>query len=103
FQDGEDETLVAWDAETGKEHWRFRYPCRYTNNFGNGPRSTPSVDGDFIYPVGGTGVMHCVRVNDGKPAWKKDLLEEFSAKNLEWGVSFSPLVEGERVFIMPGG
>jgi outer membrane protein assembly factor BamB len=103
FQDGEDETLVAWNAETGKELWRFGFPCRYMNNFGNGPRSTPTVEDDFIYILGAKGTLHCVKIDDGKPVWKKELLEEFGAKNLEWGVSYSPLVEGDRLFVMPGG
>src|SRR5262249_22981238 len=39
----------------------------------------------------------------GELVWRKDLLGEFGAKNLRWGVSFSPLVEGDRVFTNPGG
>jgi outer membrane protein assembly factor BamB len=107
FQDGDSESVVAWDAETGKEYWRFSYPCRYKNYYGSGPRSTPSVDGDFIYIVGATGLMHCLKAFSDNPkgelVWQKDLLQEFSAKAPQWGVSFSPLVEGERVFLMPGG
>jgi outer membrane protein assembly factor BamB len=107
FQDGDNESVVSWEAETGKECWRFSYPRRYLNSFGNGPRSTPSVDGEFIYTVGGTGLMHCLKAFTANPkgemVWSKDLLKEFSATAPQWGVAFSPLVEGDRVFIMPGG
>ncbi|MSQ94712.1 MAG: hypothetical protein EXR98_09175 [Gemmataceae bacterium] len=103
FQDAGSEAVVAWDALTGKEIWRHTYDCAYKNNYGNGPRSTPSVDGTHIYTVGGTGIMHCLTADTGKVVWSKKLLEEFSAPIPEWGVCFSPLVEGERVFIMPGG
>lgn len=107
FQDGDSESICSWDAETGKELWRFRYPARYLNGYGNGPRSTPTIDGDLLYAVGGTGIMHCLRAFTDKPAgeqvWRRDLLTEFGAKNLQWGVSFSPLVEGGLVYTNPGG
>ncbi len=107
FQDGEKEAVVAWNAETGKQLWRFSYPCHYKNSYGNGPRSTPSIDGDLLYAVGATGLMHCLKAftdePKGEPLWSKDLLEQFGAAVPKWGVAFSPLVEGDRVFIMPGG
>jgi outer membrane protein assembly factor BamB len=107
FQDGENEAVVAWNAETGKQLWRFRYPCRYKNNYGNGPRSTPSIDGDLIYTVGATGLMHCLKAFTDEPkgelVWSKNLLNEFGAATPKWGVAFSPLVDGTSVFIMPGG
>jgi outer membrane protein assembly factor BamB len=106
-QDGDDEAVVCWDAETGQERWRFRYPCRYVNNMGSGPRSTPTVDGDLVFTVGATGLMHCLKTNPasagGEVVWRRDLLKDFGAPNLQWGVSFSPLVQGQRVFVNPGG
>jgi outer membrane protein assembly factor BamB len=97
------EVVVCWDAATGKERWRFPYDCPYSNGQGSGPRSTPAVDGDLIYTVGATGLFHCLETATGKPRWQHDLLGEFKARNLGWGVSFSPLVEGDLVFTMPGG
>ena len=107
FQDRANESVVSWNAETGAECWRFSYPCQYTNSYGNGPRSTPSIDGEFIYTVGATGLMHCLKAftenPQGEIVWSKDLLKEFAAAAPKWGVAFSPLVEGNRIFIMPGG
>jgi outer membrane protein assembly factor BamB len=107
LQDGSDEAAVCWDAKKGKELWRFRYPALYRNDYGNGPRSTPMVDGDYVYTVGGTGILHCLKTHPATPAgesvWHKDLLTDFGAKNLNWGVSFSPLVQGDLVYTMPGG
>jgi outer membrane protein assembly factor BamB len=103
LQDGEQEAIVCWQADTGKELWRFRYPARYVNDWGSGPRSTPTVDGDFVYTVGATGLFHCLKAATGEKVWQHKLLEQFGADNLTWGVSFSPLVEGDLVYTNPGG
>jgi outer membrane protein assembly factor BamB len=107
FQDGDNESVVSWDAESGKEVWRHSYACAYKNSYGNGPRSTPSVDGDFVYTVGATGIMHCLKAFTQNPkgelVWAKNLLQEFAAPTPQWGVAFSPLIEGNRIYIMPGG
>lgn len=106
-QDGEDEAVVCWDADTGEELWRFRYPCRYLNSYGNGPRSTPTVDGTLVYTVGATGLLHCLKTNPqtskGEKVWGVDLLKAFGAEIREWGVAFSPLIEGDLIYTNPGG
>jgi outer membrane protein assembly factor BamB len=107
MQDGDHEVVVCWHADTGKELWRFRYPARYTGGQGEGPRSTPTVAGDRVYTVGATGIMHCLKTHPssqgGEVVWKKDLLQDFGARMPQWGVSFSPLVEGDSVYVSPGG
>src|SRR5712692_7607941 len=70
---------------------------------GSGPRSTPTIDGDRLYSVGATGIMHCLAVATGEKLWRHDLLDEFGAANLKWAVSFSPLTEGNLVLTNPGG
>lgn len=102
FLNDDHEHVVCWQADDGKEVWHCRYPASYQNTFGNGPRSTPTIDGDRIFTVGGTGIMHCLD-SKGEVVWRKDLLADFNASNIKWGVSFSPLVVGERLFIHPGG
>jgi outer membrane protein assembly factor BamB len=103
LQDGQDEAAVCWNAETGKELWRFPYPCDYRNGQGNGPRSTPTVDGDRVYTVGATGILHCLKTADGGKIWHHDLTSEFLAIIPTWGVSFSPLIEGNLLLTNPGG
>ena len=52
-RDGEPlELAAAFDAETGKEIWSVVIGKKYDNVFGNGPRSTPTVDGDTVYVLG---------------------------------------------------
>jgi outer membrane protein assembly factor BamB len=97
------EAVVCRDARTGDEVWRFRYPNHYSERFGSGPRSTPAVDGDYVYAVGPTGIFHCLRADTGAKVWRHDLLEEFGGRKMRYGVSFSPLVEGGLVYTTPGG
>ena len=57
FQDAGKEAAVCWDAVTGQERWRHAYDCAYKNSYGNGPRSTPSIDGSRVYTIGATGIV----------------------------------------------
>lgn len=97
------EVVICLDAGTGREIWRFRYSNHYEERFGSGPRSTPAVDGGFVYAVGPTGVFHCLRADTGEKVWRHDLMEEFQGRPMQYGVSFSPLVEGNLVYTTPGG
>jgi outer membrane protein assembly factor BamB len=102
-QAGAEEVVACWDAVIGKRLWRFSYPNQYEERMGSGPRSTPAVDGDYIYTVGPTGIFHCLRADTGEKVWRHNLLDEFHALLPQYGVAFSPLVEGDLVYVVPGG
>jgi outer membrane protein assembly factor BamB len=97
------EYLVALDAGTGKELWRTRIGRRYENNRGDGPRGAPTVDGARVYALGGNGDLACVEAATGKVIWQVNLLSRFSAGNISWGISESPLVLEDRVLVNAGG
>src|SRR5262245_29931032 len=44
-QRGPDELVIALDAATGKELWKTKVAPAFKNSYGNGPRSTPAIDG----------------------------------------------------------
>jgi outer membrane protein assembly factor BamB len=108
-EDQKQEVVLCLDPRTGQQLWDFRYACDYdrvTNldqRFKSGPRSTPTVDGDRLYTLGTTGILHCLNVADGKPVWRKDFLEMTGDKCPEVGYTHSPLVSGELLFVHPGG
>jgi outer membrane protein assembly factor BamB len=102
FQEYDDEVVACWDAESGKELWRFPYESRFTKEV-VGPRSTPTIDGDRVYTVGARGRLCCLNVKTGKEVWHKDLMADFDAPLPRWGFSFSPLVEGDLLLTSPGG
>jgi outer membrane protein assembly factor BamB len=97
------EVILCCDAASGRELWRFFYPSRFDERFGSGPRSTPAVDDNRVYAVGPTGALHCVHADTGAIIWRHDLREEFHGREMQYGVAFSPLVEGDLVHTIPGG
>ena len=96
------EFALCLNAETGKEIWRKKIGNEFENSWGNGPRSTPTVDGDFIYLLSARGNLCCLKVRNGGIVWKKDLAG-FGGRIPEWGYAESPLVDGKTVYCTPGG
>jgi outer membrane protein assembly factor BamB len=97
------EEVAAWDARTGKLLWRSEYArAPFKSLFGNGPRATPAVAGHRVYTFGITGVLSCFDAAGGKQVWQVDTLKKFGGKNLFFGMSCSPLVDGKRVLVNVG-
>jgi outer membrane protein assembly factor BamB len=103
-KDKDEEEITAFDAKTGKDLWHAKYPrAAFKSVFGLGPRATPVVSDGKLYAFGVTGVLTCLNAEDGKQLWQVDALKEFKAPNLFFGVSCSPLIEGDRVLVNVGG
>src|SRR5262249_5887863 len=49
---GDREFVVAFDIATGKEAWSTAHGSAFRNDRGDGPRGTPTVDGDRLYALG---------------------------------------------------
>jgi hypothetical protein len=96
------EYLIALDAETGKEKWSTEVGAIFMNDWGHGPRSTPTVDGDKVYALAGKGNLVCIQATDGKLLWNKELTS-LGGKVPKWGYAESPLVHGNQVIVTPGG
>lgn len=100
-RDGE-ENLLALDANTGKELWHTGLGKVLPNNWGDGPRSSPTVDGDKVYALSGPGNLVCADAKTGKQVWNKELTS-LGGKTPGWGFTESPLVDGNQVVCTPGG
>lgn len=68
-----------------------------------GPRSTPTVDGDRVFALSQWGELVCLNATDGKELWRKDLVKDFSGTLPTWGYAESPLVDGDNLVVTPGG
>jgi outer membrane protein assembly factor BamB len=75
----------------------------YRNGMGDGPRGTPTVDGDFVYIEGGNGDVACLDAATGKTVWSVNLRSDFGGGVPGWGYSESPLVVGDWLIVTPGG
>src|SRR5918997_3454973 len=100
---GDKEFVVAFDIKSGKEVWATPYGNAFRNDRGDGPRGTPTVDGERVYALGGNGDLAALDAATGKVVWTLNVLEKFGGRNITWGISESPLVVGEKLLVNPGG
>jgi outer membrane protein assembly factor BamB len=61
------------------------------------------VDGDRVYVESHYGDVVCFETADGKEVWRKNLLKDFNGEQITWAFSESPLVDGDKVIVTPGG
>ena len=97
------EYVVALDHATGKKLWEQANGRRFENDRGDGPRSTPTVDGDRLYVLGGSGDLTCLEAATGRRVWSVNLVQKFGGVNPYWGYSESPLIVGDRILVNAGG
>ena len=100
---GNREYVIAFDAASGKRLWEVAHGDRFANDRGDGPRSTPTVDGARVYVFGASGDLTSLDAASGKIAWTVNVIRDFGGQNIKWGFSESPLVSGDRILISPGG
>jgi outer membrane protein assembly factor BamB len=102
--DGKSEYVFALDLKTQKKLWSTEVGVFYTNNYGDGPRGAPTVDGDLIFCLGARGDLICVDRSNGEKKWSVSLTsKELGGSVPAWGYAESPLVDGDRVIVSPGG
>jgi len=97
------EYAIAYDAVKGGELWRTKIGPFYKNSYGNGPRATPTLEGNRVYVQSVTGNVACLDAKTGEMVWEKNILKTFGAKNIQWGLSASPVIDGDLVLVIPGG
>jgi outer membrane protein assembly factor BamB len=103
------EVVSAMDPDSGKELWATPIDKTiFERQGGNGPRTTPTIDGDRVYVIGTYFKLACLNSADGKVIWEHDLAKEHAAQNetrsiKQWGNASSPLVMGDLVIVAGGG
>ena len=108
------EFAVSLDAATGEERWQTPLgTTKYNggggdsgapnNRGGDGPRSTPAIDGDRVLIYDAHLKLWCLSLADGSIRWTRDVLEQHQGRNIKWSNASSPVVDEERVFVAGGG
>jgi outer membrane protein assembly factor BamB len=87
------ECVLALDAETGEEIWRYDTGKRKM------PQATPTIDGKYVYALSYDGVLISSKARSGRLVWSRDLIEDFEAPWEAYGYGTSPAVEGDLVII----
>lgn len=99
--------IICLDAKNGQEIWSTKIAPIFTfkdNLWGDGPRSTPTVDGNHVYGLSGDGTLACVTADKGTLVWKKNFPKDLGGEMMtEWGFSESVLIDGDKVICVPGG
>ena len=95
--------LICLSESEGKELWATDVAAVYGNRWGDGPRCTPTVEGDFVYALAGKGDLICAKTSDGSIVWTKNLAKDFGGEVQSWGYTESVLIDGPRLICTPGG
>ena len=102
-QRGSQQFVLAIDIKTGKKVWETPTGGAYNDSRGDGPRGTPTIDGAHLFALAGDGTLVCLDTKSGEKIWTVNLMKRFQSQVLNWGISESPLVDGERLIVTPGG
>jgi len=94
---------AAFDAADGKEIWRVPLGESFETPFGNGPSSTPTVDGDTVYVMDKRGNFAALAASDGALRWKISMTEDYGAEIPTFGFAMSALVDGDLLIVESGG
>lgn len=100
------ERALALDERTGKELWKHEWSVDYAGTepvWANGPRATPTVDGDLVFVMGGAGRLLALEAASGKLVWQHDLVARYGATLPAWGTVSAPIVDGPRLIALVGG
>jgi outer membrane protein assembly factor BamB len=102
----DNEFVQALAAKDGQQIWSQRIgkvgnPDQQPNY--PAARSTPTVDGGWLFALGSDGDLACLERTTGKVRWQKNLRKDYGGQPGTWAYSESPLIDGEAVVCTPGG
>jgi outer membrane protein assembly factor BamB len=94
------DVVVCLHLDTGEVLWRYEYPCN--DIYFSGPRATPELDGERLYTLSWEGHLLCLDAGNGKLIWSRNIVDDGFATPGHWGLSGSPVVEGEFLILTAG-
>ncbi len=103
--------ITGMEGETGYVYalnkdgqllWKAPYGPEYSTSY-PGSRSSVTVAGEQLYMLSGLGRLVCMSTEDGTVRWSKDLFKDFDGRNIQWGITETVVVDGNKVFCTPGG
>src|SRR5574341_1423036 len=76
YADSTHEFLFCLNAENGAEYWRVQIDSLFKNEYGNGSRSTPTIDNGVVYALSPYGKLFAVDAVTATSRWTIDLVEK---------------------------
>jgi outer membrane protein assembly factor BamB len=95
---GDKSLVIALERDGGKIVWSEEVGPK-----GDSLGCTPTVDGERVYALGQQGDLVCLETKGGKRVWHRNLVKDFGGACGSWQYCESPLVDGDRVIVTPGG
>ena len=95
------DVLYAIDMQ-GKMLWQTVIGRAWNESFPES-RSTPTVEGNYLYTSSGYGDLACVDGTTGKITWSYRASELNKGIFGKWGIAESLLIDGNTLFYSPGG
>jgi len=105
---GDDQFVLAFDRATGEPLWRTAIGPAWIDGRG-GPRGTPTVIDGIAYALGTEGDLVALDTATGDARWHVNLQSDLggtlprSEDDYTWKYAESPLVDGDRLIVTPGG
>ena len=99
-----EEVVAAYDVDTGRQLWTNGWTGEFIEYLGgDGPRATPTYHEGRLYALGALGELRCLDARTGALVWRRNILADGGASNLDWGMSAAPLIVDDKVIVLPGG
>ena len=95
--------VLCLNSGDGTEVWRTEIDDQFSNDWGDGPRSTPTYSDGKLFTLSASGKVVCLDADSGELVWKQSLVDDFGGKVPYWGYSESVLVHDGKVLCTPGG
>ena len=98
------ERVWCFDEQTGAVVWSHVYDCTYSGvGYEAGPRASVSIDEGRAFSLGTMGHLFAFDAAKGSILWSRQLKDEYDIPIPGWGISASPLVEGDLLILHIGG
>lgn len=98
------ERVLCLSESDGSVLWKKESPCQYKISYPNGPRATPSIDGERVYTLGAEGHLQCLDCATGDAVWARQLKKDYGLDGAPfWGFAAHPLVDGDTLYCLVGG
>ncbi|MGL6193783.1 MAG: PQQ-binding-like beta-propeller repeat protein [Thermoguttaceae bacterium] len=97
-------TVYCLNEKDGKIIWMYdNGPGWLDARVYAGTRSTPTIDEERVYDFSAHGQLVCLDAKTGEKKWEKNILKEYEAENILWGLAESVIIDGQKLICTPGG